>query len=377
MSFLTDIHSETILALLPQFMANTLGLSKEYIGLIEGVADALASGLKIASGWFSDRIGKRKPVVLAGYVLSTVTKPLLSFATLGWHVLAVRVTDRIGKGVRTSARDALVAESVAPQQRGRAFGFHRAMDTVGAIVGTTLAIVLLGVFAGDYRRVFWMATVAGLAAVVTIVVGVRETSRAAQAADRARAGHEYAGSLPLFLVAHALFSAGNFSYAFFLLRAQDVGVRPDLVPYLYLLHNIVYAAVAFPAGALLDRLGVRTAQTLAYLLQCGACLGFALGGTPGLMPLWFALYGVQLGATGATTRATASGLIRTDRRGLGMGVFHACEGVGLLVASVVGGVLWEQLHSGAAPFVFGAAMALVASAVVWSALRPGLAAPNR
>ncbi|MCE5218199.1 MFS transporter, partial [bacterium] len=141
MSFFTDIHSETILALLPQFMANVLGLRKETIGLIEGLADATASVLKILSGWFSDRLGKRKPVVLAGYVISTALKPLLCLATTALHVLGVRIGDRVGKGIRSSARDALVAESVSPEQRGKAFGFHRAMDTAGAAVGTTLAIL--------------------------------------------------------------------------------------------------------------------------------------------------------------------------------------------------------------------------------------------
>jgi len=368
-SFFTDVHSETILALLPQFMANVLGLPKQGIGLIEGLADAVASGLKIASGWFSDRIGKRKPVVLAGYSLSTVVKPLLSVVQVFWQVLAVRIVDRIGKGVRSSARDALVAESVEPAQRGKAFGFHRAMDTAGAVVGTTLAIVLLRVYLGDYRRVFLVATVAGVAAVLTVVFGVHD--RPKQAGDR-RAGDEnpaQEGSLALFLVAHTAFSAGNFSYAFFMLRAQDAGVRAELVPALYLLHNVVYALAAFPAGALLDRLGARRAQALAYLWHAVACLGFAVLATPALMPLWFAVYGVQLGATGACSRATVSRLIQAERRGLGMGVFNGCEGAGLLIASVAGGWLWDRLGSGAAPFYYGAALAVVASGLVLPALR--------
>lgn len=373
-SFFTDIHSETVLALLPQFMANTLGLPRHVIGLIEGLADAAASGLKIGSGWFSDRIGRRKPVLLAGYALSTVVKPLLALAQVGWHVLGVRVGDRIGKGVRTSARDALLAESVTPTQRGRAFGLHRAMDTAGAIVGTALAILLLNTLSGGiddrYRQAFLIATAAGVLAVLTIVLGVRETPRARGERAPARPPAEFPGSLPLFLVAHTAFSAGNFSYAFFLLRAQDVGVRAELVPLLYLLHNLVYAAAAFPAGALLDSIGVRRTQVGAYLVHAVVCVGFALHATAGAMPLWFALYGVAMGAVGACTRATVSGLVCADRRGLGMGVFHACEGAGLLVASVTGGLLWEWYARGAAPFWYGAALAALATLLAWAALRP-------
>lgn len=357
-------------------MANTLGLPKDLIGLIEGVAEGMASLLKIVSGWYSDRIGKRKGVILAGYALSTAVKPLLALARVGPHVLGVRVADRIGKGVRTSARDALLADSVLPEHRGRAYGFHRSMDTAGAIVGTLLAIALLQLFAGDHRRVFLVATVAGVLAVLTIIFGVREGPRTEKTAAKADSKPSVPGSLPLFLVAHGLFSAGNFSYAFFLLRAEDVGVAPALVPALYLLHNVVYALAAFPAGALLDRLGARRAQVLAYGTHTLACLGFAVYAAPSLMPLWFALYGIQLGATGACTRATAAGLIKSSRRGFGMGVFHACEGGGLLLASVIGGSLWERLGSGAAPFYFGAGMAVLACLLAYFALRPGQPAPK-
>lgn len=368
-SFFTDIHSETILALLPQFMANVLGLHKETIGLIEGLADATASVLKILSGWFSDRLGKRKPVVLAGYVISTALKPLLCLATSALHVLGVRLGDRVGKGIRSSARDALVAESVSAEQRGKAFGFHRAMDTAGAAVGTSLAIVLLQVFGGDYRRVFLVATVAGVVAVVTILVGVRDIPREVREANSRKPRRELAGSFPLFLVAHTLFSAGNFTYAFFLLRAQDVGVPAALVPALYLWHNIVYALAAFPAGALQDRLGARKAQATAYLLQVVVCLGMATLASPYLMILWFAVYGLQLGATGACSRTTAAGLMRPDRRGTDMGLLNGCEGVGLLIASAVGGVLWDWHGQGADPFYWGAVMALLGTLVVLVALK--------
>lgn len=369
-SFLTDIHSETILALLPQFMADTLGLSKGTIGLVEGLAEATASLLKIVSGWFSDRIGRRKPLVLCGYVISTITKPFLSLAGVWWHVLWVRIADRVGKGVRTSARDALLAESVCLEDRGRAYGFHRAMDTAGAVVGTTLAIVLLRALSGNYRQVFLVATIAGLAAVVTIIAGVREAPVATGTGRQSGTKPETPGSLLGFLVAHTIYSAGNFSYAFYLLRAQDVGVAPALVPALYLWHNIVYAATSYPAGALLDRFGVRRMQVVSYLAQAVACGCFALSAGAAWMPLWFAVYGAQMGATGSCSRATASGLIQAARRGVGMGVFNACEGLGLLAASVVGGALWDRLGSGAAPFYYGAATAVVAAAVAALALRP-------
>lgn len=367
-SFFTDIHSEAILALLPQFMANVLGLRKEYIGLIEGFAEATASLLKIASGWLSDRLGKRKSLVLAGYALSTAVKPLLAFARVGWHVLGVRIGDRIGKGIRSSARDALIAEATSPEQRGRAFGFHRAMDTSGAIVGTVLAMVLLRAFAGDYRMVFLSVTIAGVLATSTIVFGVRETIPAQAEATQPKP--ELAGSFPLFLVAHTVFSAGNFTYAFFLLRAQDSGVSVALVPALYLLHNVIYAAAAYPAGALMDKFGPRRTLVAGYLIHAGACAGFAMYSSPLLMPVWFAVYGLQLATTQGCVRGIAAGLARADRRGLGMGTFHACEGFGLLAGSVIGGLLWERMGSGAAPFYYGMAMALAAAVLAPHAL-PG------
>lgn len=351
-------------------MADVLHLPKSSIGVIEGVADATASVLKILSGWFSDHIGRRKPVVLAGYAISTVMKPLLYFANGMGTVLVVRLADRVGKGIRTSARDALVAESVDLDQRGKAFGFHRGMDTAGAVVGTTLAILLLKALAGNYRQVFLVATLAGAAAVVTLIVGVQDIRKGKEAGARPKKKAEASGSFKWFLAAHTLFSAGNFSYAFFLLRAEDVGVASGLVPVLYLWHNVVYALVAFPAGAMLDRLGARRAQILAYLIQVVACLGLAFGAQPILMPLWFAVYGLQLGATGSCSRATASALMRPDRRGTDMGLLNAFEGAGLLIANTAGGALWDRLHSGAAPFAYAAATALVATVLVAFALRP-------
>lgn len=355
-------------------MASVLGLSMSAIGAIEGIAEAAASLLKIASGWLSDKTGKRKPVVIAGYALSTVVKPLLAVASRGSHVLAVRIGDRIGKGIRTSARDALLADSVAPEHRGRAYGFHRAMDTAGAIVGTALALLLLTVFGLEYRTIFLLATVAGVLAVAALVVGVREVPPKPKSVNAAKKPVErLAGSWAGFLVAHGIFSAGNFSYAFFMLRAKDVGFDEGWLPGLYLFHNVVYALAAFPAGRLLDRIGARRAQPMSYLAQVLPCLGMALLATPATMLVWFALYGIQLGATGACTRATAAGLIPEGRRGTGMGIFHAVEGGGLLIAGVVGGQIWDRLDSGEFAFLLGATLALIAAILVRFALRPGQA----
>ncbi len=370
-SFFTDVHSETILALLPQFMANVLHLRMEAIGAIEGVAEAVASLLKIISGWFSDKLGRRKPVVLAGYVLSTLVKPLLALAQNGWHVLAVRLLDRTGKGIRTSARDALIADSTDPDQRGRAYGFHRGMDTAGAVLGTVLAVGLLNALAGDYRRVFLVSTAAGVAAVLTIVLGVREAPRRDGAAKKQV--RPLPGSYRLFLIAHFLFSAGNLSYAFMLLRAQDLGVAAAAVPLYYLWHNLVYAAAALPAGALFDRLGARRAQVAAYLLHAVTCLGFGPLATKLGLPLWFAIYGIELGAIGGCSRAAAAGLMDPDRRGTQMGWFHGCEGFGLLAAGLIAGWLWER-HGATTAFTYGAAMAVVGAVLAAVAIKPNAAA---
>jgi MFS family permease len=373
-SFFTDIHSETILALLPQFMANVLQLPKEMIGAIEGAADAMASGLQIVSGYVSDRFSRRKPFIVAGYTLSTLTKPLLAFAHSGLTVLGVRVTDRIGKGLRTAPRDALLADTVPPEQRGKAFGLHRAMDTGGAIFGTALALVLVHVIRADsddrkFRLAFLYATVAGVIAVLLAGVGIVEKRRTA-AKERGPSVWGLSRQFKVFVTAHSVFSFGNFTYAFFLLRAQDVGIPAAWVPGVYLYYNIIYAALAIPAGALHDRFGGRGVLATGYLLHGLACLGLAYWQSPVAPWVCFIPFAAQMAVTGSAAKAVAAQNLRPNQRATGMGVYNGAMSLVALPSSFAAGLLWDKVGPGM-PFLVAVGTSVVGAVILRAGLRGG------
>lgn len=369
-SFLTDVHSEMLLPLLPAFFRNVLRLDKTAIGMIEGIAEAAASLLKMASGWWSDLVGKRKPFVVAGYTVSAAAKPFWAFAMGGLHALLVRLGDRTGKGLRTSARDALIADSSTETQRGQAFGFHRMMDTAGALLGTMLAFGLFRLLDENYRRLFLWAAVPGVLAIAVVVLGVREVPRRETRERKVPGLRGVGGHFVVFLVAHTLFSVGNFSYAFFLLRAHELGVAEGLAPIIYLLYNAVYTAFAYPAGTLSDWAGGRLALVLAYGTYAATCCGLALAGAPLHAWLLFAFFGVHSAIVDPVARTVASQLIEPERRGSGLGMFHMLAGLAAFPASLLAGLLGDRAGD-AAPFVVGAALAAVAALVV------GLGLPAR
>jgi len=340
-SFFNDTQSDAVFALLPQFMRDVLGLSMQAVGLVDGLAQATVAAFNLVSGWLSDQLGTRKPVVLAGYSLSAAVKLLLIWATRPWHVLGVRVADRVGKGLRTPARDALLADAVQPAQWGRAYGFHRTMDTAGAIAGSALA---WGVFAAtsSYAKSFAIAGICGVLAVLLLALLVREGKGTGQ---QQRNGISFKGFSPafwVFTVSYVLFSLGKVTYSFFLLRVKDLGAPAALVPGAYLLHNICYTAAGLPMGVVSDKLTARWATLATYLLMAATAAGMALAGQAWMGFALTGLYGVVLAGEGAAVRALAAELVPEAQRASGLATYSALGLLAQLPAGVAMGLLWDR-----------------------------------
>ena len=373
MSFLTDASSEIIYPLLPIFLTTVLGAGASAIGAIEGVAETTSALLKLASGWWSDRVSRRKPLVIVGYALASLARPLIAFAQSATHVLAIRFTDRVGKGVRGAPRDALIAESVDPSIRGRAFGFHRAADHAGAVVGPLIAFALLQWEHVPLRTVFLLAAIPGLLSVVVLVLGVRETPREVPVPTNAATKAPLRG-VPLgrpfwtFFASVLLFTLGNSTDAFLILRANQLGVSVALVPVLWAALHVVKSAASVPGGALSDRVG-RKPVILAGWAIYGAVY-FAFGRATQAWHAWalFLAYGLFFGLTEGTERAMVADLVGRDRRGTAFGWYNLAIGIGALPASLLFGIVWDSWGPTAA-FDIGAALA-VAAAVVLVAVRP-------
>jgi MFS family permease len=361
-SLLNDASSEMIYPLLPAFLTATLHAGPAFLGLVEGLAEAVASLLKIASGVLSDRVQRRKPLVVFGYALASVARPLIAVATAPWHVLAIRFADRVGKGTRGAPRDALLAEAAAAGDRGRAFGFHRAMDHLGATLGPLLAAAVLA-WRRDLRLLFALASVPALASVLVLVFGVRETSRPAEdVPGKAAVTAPLPAPFLRYLCVLALFTLGNSSDAFLLLRAQQCGVSIVWIPVLWTAHHLVKAAVSTPAGALSDRMGRRGAIAAGWGIYALAYAGFAVAASTPAIWLLFGVYGLFHALTEGPERALVADLAGAAARGRAFGLYHGVTGAMLLPASLLSGLLWQQ---------FGAAWALGAGAAL-AALAAGL-----
>jgi len=363
-SFVADIASEAAYPLIPVFLTSTLGAPVAALGAIEGVAEGTASLLKVVSGWLSDRVGRRKGLVTAGYALSALGKGLLALA-FGWpQVFAARFVDRFGKGVRTSPRDALIADGTPPSLLGRAFGFHRAMDTAGAVVGPLIALLLVGGFSLPIRTVLLVAVVPGVATVGLLAVLVRDipVKRAAhgEADDPpSRAPRAYWAFLAIVL----LFAIGNSSDTFLILRAKDVGLSVSLVVVAYVAYNVSYTALSAPAGVISDRVDRRLLYTLGLVIFGVVYLGFAwLPSTAWVWPL-FVVYGCYMALTEGTGRALVAEVSPSGQRGTFLGLYHTSVGLAAVMASVMAGLLWQTVAP-AAPFAVGAGMAFAAAVLM-------------
>ncbi|MBN2057921.1 MAG: MFS transporter [Candidatus Saganbacteria bacterium] len=370
-SFLTDVSSEMILALLPLFLT-ALGAGKAAIGLIEGIAEATASLLKTFSGWFSDKVGKRKLLVVLGYSLSTVTKPFIALANNWGQVLLVRFLDRVGKGVRTSPRDALISESIEARERGKYFGFHRMMDTMGAVVGTMLASLFLFVFGRyfamplmlQYRTIFWIALIPGLLSVITLVFFVKEP----KFVEQGKKLFSFRAALPKpfvrFLIIVGLFELVHFSYALFILRVAELGVIVPLIPLVYLAYNIVYAATAMPFGQLADKVGKKTMLAVGYLLFGLMCLGFAFASQSYQAWLLFIIFGLAVAIIEAVPRAMVPDMVPSEVKGTAYGFYHMLVGLMDLPASLIAGLLWDAFGPLVA-FSYGGVVAVISAGLLF------------
>lgn len=381
-SFLNDLSSDMIFPFIPIFLTSVLGASLTFVGLIEGIADATASILKVASGWLSDRWQKRKSLTVLGYSLSAISKPFLAAATMPWHALGVRFLDRVGKGTREAPRDALISFSVDRAELGRAFGFHRAMDTLGAALGPLIAFAVLPFINQNYRVLFLLSFVASVGAVLIIIFFVREVAANGQevtpsnfqntatiqddpgnaARTRSTAKNIFVNlGAPffLFLIVATIASLGKASEAFLILRARELGIAIVLIPILYFAYNIVSASLATPFGMLADRIGKRNMFVIGLFLFAGTYVGFAFATRWAMVWIFFIMYGMYVALTDGVGRAVVAGLVGPNVRATAFGIYNACTGIALLPASVFFGYISQHFGSKTA-FLYGAGIAIIA-----------------
>ena len=377
-SFLTDISSEMSLTLLPLFLANVLGVKTSIIGLIEGIAEATASLLKLFSGWFSDFLGRRKSLVVLGYGLSSIAKPFLAIASSWPQVLAIRFADRVGKGIRTSPRDALVADSSPLEIRGRSFGFHRAADTAGAVTGLALAALVvylsqrgaMTLSLQTYRLIVLLAMIPGFIAVALALLFVTEVkpSKRETSTPLFISPRNFDRRFLFFLLAIVLFTLGNSSDAFLILRAQNVGLNVFQITVMLVGFNVLYSFVSMPAGEVSDRIGRRKVIIAGWMAYALIYLGFALAFKAWHVWLLYVAYGIYYGLTEGVARALVADLVPSPLRASAYGLYHSAVGIMAFPSSFIAGVLW-QVFSPSAPFYFGALMAGVASVLLALAVR--------
>lgn len=381
-SFLTDISSEMLVYLVPLFLANVLGVRTAVIGLIDGIAETTASLLKIYSGALSDKLGSRKWLAVLGYGISSIAKPFLYFASSWGWVLGVRFADRAGKGIRTAPRDALVAASIDQKQRGLAFGLHRAGDTAGAFLGIGIAALIIWLTqtnqsllsVATFRTAVLVSIIPAVLGVLVLASGVREVAVDQPAAGRVRLSlRGMDGRFKSFLVVIVLFTLGNSSDSFIVLRAQERGLSVLQTMLMLMTFTAIYTILSGPLGALSDKFGRRMLMIAGWLAYGMVYLGFACSSAGWHIWLLFGLYGVYYAATEGVAKALVADLVPDSQRGLAYGLFNAAIGITALPASVIAGVLWQGVgpwmgFGPSAPFLFGAGMALLA-VVLFSRIR--------
>jgi len=358
-SFLTDTTSKMIYAVMPMFLLS-LGATKTELSLIEGIAESTASVLKALSGWWSDKIGRNKPFMIVGYGFTTLLSPLFAIAATPLQVLLIRFSERVGKGIRTAPRDSLIAGSSGEKDRGKGFGFHKAMDNSGAILGPLLAFGILTIFPGDYRKIFLIAGIPSLLGFVALICFVKEAKKdSVQVPDRIRFS-DFSKEYYFFLGIAFLFTLGNSTDALLLVRAGDVGIEDTFIPIMYLIFNSVSVVFSVPAGILSDRIGRERLIIFGYLLYAAVYFGFGAADRKSLIVLLFALYGIYSAVTDGVQKALVSDLTDRNKRGTALGLYNSILGMTLLPASVIAGVMYDHIGS-RAPFFFGSAMAFTAS----------------
>ncbi|MBI2766740.1 MAG: MFS transporter [Chloroflexi bacterium] len=365
-SFFADVSSELVYPIVPLFLTGTLGAPVLAVGVIEGVAEGTANLTKLFTGPWADRVGARKPFIVAGYGLAMVGKLIVGLAIVWPVALVGRSVDRFGKGIRTAPRDALLADASEEATRGKVFGFHRAMDTTGAVIGPLLGLLFLAVLAHRLRLIILLAAIPGFVSLAALYWLPESRPPAPAETDVDERRGTLAG-LPapflLLLGATIIFMAGNSSDAFLILRARDLGLTTTLVIVAYIAYNAVYGALSFPAGAISDRIPREWLLVVGYGVFAGVYGGFALAGSRAAVWPLFIIYGAYIALTDGVSKALVADLAPPDRRSTAMGLFQGASGLAALAASVIAGLLWEFVAP-AAPFALGAACALLAAATV-------------
>jgi MFS family permease len=376
-SLLTDISSEMIFTLVPLFLSNVLGAATTIVGLIGGVSESADAIFRIPSGWLSDRVRRRKPLTILGYSISTLAKPFMYLATSWASVLVIRFGDRVGKGIRDSPRDALVADSVSAKERGKGFGLHRAMDTTGAVLGLALAALIIYLVQGgglelSLKTYQWLVLVGVVPAVLSVLVLLflvheRKPSPSGRKLPQIRLAG-FSPRFKLFLAIMAVFTLGNSSDFFVILRAQNLGSSVLYVTLMLVLFNLTYALTSLPAGVLSDRLGRRRVIAMGWSIYALVYLGFALASSLWQVWLLFACYGVYYGLVEGVARAFVADLVPEEKRGTAYGLYQGVVGITLLPASLIAGWLW-QAYNPATPFLLGAALAFLAMVGIMGLVR--------
>jgi MFS family permease len=367
-SLLTDVSSEMIYPIMPLFLT-AIGATGVLIGLIEGAAETTASFVKVFSGWYSDRYQRRKVFISSGYGLSAISKPLFALATSPLQVLGIRIVERTGKGIRSAPRDALIADSTPKEKWGKAFGFHKAMDSTGAVIGPLLVLpVLLAaaiVTTDTFRLIFLLSTIPAAIAVVVVLFFVKEVrSQHTETKKRFLSGMRFLGkSFWRLMIVVIIFYLGEISYAFFILQAQATGMDDTTIILLYVLFNLIFVLIAIPSGSLSDRLGRRPVIAFSFLIFAATCAVMSLASNLWLLAIGFTLFGVYKGSSEGVFKAFVSDVSPKGLRGTALGTFHTCVGLVMLPGGVIAGLLWDAVGHWAT-FAYGAALAIVSVALL-------------
>lgn len=360
-SFFNDVASEMIYPLVPIFLTSVLGAPVSIVGLIEGIAESIASILKVVFGWLSDKLRKRKPFIVAGYSLSTVSKIIFGLAYSWPFVLLARFIDRFGKGTRTSARDALIAESSEASVRGKTFGFHRALDTLGAVVGPLLALVAIKALDNNIRLIFFLSFIPAFIGVLLLLFFVKEKGRKQKnSSDFQFHWRDIDPSFKVFLLISFIFALGNSSNAFLILRAQNLGLSVTMVILVYVLYNFVYAIFSIPAGIISDKIGPKKLLLAGFLLFALIYLFFGLITKSLFLWLLFPFYGIYMALTEGVSKAYISNLVPQEKIGTAFGIYQTTIGLCAFFASWIAGLLWSYVGI-SSPFIFGSMMAILAA----------------
>jgi MFS family permease len=361
-SFLTDTSVKMIYSVMPMFLMS-IGASKTSLGLIEGVAESTASLIKALSGFWSDKIGRNKPFMIAGYAIAAIVFPIYAFVVTPMQVLILRFTERFGKGIRTAPRDSLIAGSVTNNDTGRSFGLQKAMDNSGAIAGPLMAFLFLSISPDNFRLLFLVAGIPAILAIFVIIVGIREARRQkAELFTKFRFG-DFSRRYYFFLGIIFLFTLGNSTDALLMVKANDIGIKVAFIPLVYLVTNLVAVMAAIPVGSLSDRVGKEKVLVAGFLIYAMVYFGFGKSMNIAGITSLFALYGLYSAATDGIQKAYISDMVDSNKRGTGLGIYNALLGITLLPASLIAGTLYDRINS-SVPFYFGAVTALMSAVMM-------------